>query len=383
MKNLIITVTTLLQWIHGSPIHEEFPLFVSTTPKRLISTAPGQQTWMTEEDIMGLYQTKTKFIDVTDGDFDKLQAYSAFKPKSTPNRFPTTVSHKDFASRFLSKVDLDRLETFLTKLSSFQTRYYKSKYGQQSAQWIYESLEKLASDYPRSNVHLIVTKFQHSWNQFSIICRFENVEKKFQPVVILSAHQDSVNQWNPWFGRSPGADDDGSGTATIFETLFVLWNNDFVPDRPLEFHFYSAEEGGLLGSQKVVADYMRRDVQVYGVFHNDMTGYQPDGLDPVIGISTDNVDPVLSKTLQIISESYAGVEWIDTKCGYGCSDHASWTQAGVPAVFTFEAAFKDQSPFIHSSDDTVKHVTFEHMQSFVNNCIGFAIEMSLYNGDLQ
>jgi leucyl aminopeptidase len=53
-------------------------------------------------------------------------------------------------------------------------------------------------------------------------------------------------------------------------------------------------------------------------------------------------------------------------------------RAGVPSVFTFEAKFENHSPFIHTSDDTVAHISFDHMKSFVNNVIGFAVEMSLF-----
>lgn len=63
-----------------------------------------------------------------------------------------------------------------------------------------------------------VRQFEHSWGQHSVIARIEpkkcnsgssNNGTFDDHVVIVGAHQDSVNQWNPWFGRSPGADDDG------------------------------------------------------------------------------------------------------------------------------------------------------------------------------
>lgn len=38
----------------------------------------------------------------------------------------------------------------------------------------------------------------------------------------IGAHQDSVNLLLPMFLRSPGADDDGSGTVTILEAFRVL-----------------------------------------------------------------------------------------------------------------------------------------------------------------
>lgn len=52
-----------------------------------------------------------------------------------------------------------------------------------------------------------------------------------------------------------GADDDGSGTVTILEAYRALIASEFTPNRTVEFHWYSAEEGGLLGSQAVAKDY--------------------------------------------------------------------------------------------------------------------------------
>src|SRR3546814_4944536 len=41
-------------------------------------------------------------------------------------------------------------------------------------------------------------------------------------------------------------------------------------------------------------------------------------------------------------------------CGYGCSDHASWTNAGYPAAMMFEAGDPDGSlPYIHTTGDTL------------------------------
>lgn len=58
---------------------------------------------------------------------------------------------------------------------------------------------------------------------------------------------------------SSGADDDGSGTTTVMEVLHILTQAGFTPQsHNVEFHFYSAEEGGMLGSQAIVNDYQNR-----------------------------------------------------------------------------------------------------------------------------
>lgn len=72
-----------------------------------------------------------------------------------------------------------------------------------------------------------------------------------QPLTIIGAHQDSMNYLFPLL-PAPGADDDCSGTVSILEAFRVLAESGFVPTNgPVEFHWYAAEEGGLLGSQDV------------------------------------------------------------------------------------------------------------------------------------
>lgn len=64
------------------------------------------------------------------------------------------------------------------------------------------------------------------------------------------------------FLPAPGADDDGSGSVTILESYRALLAADFHPQKTVEFHWYSAEEGGLLGSQAVAKDYQSRNANV-------------------------------------------------------------------------------------------------------------------------
>lgn len=52
------------------------------------------------------------------------------------------------------------------------------------------------------------------------------------------------------------------GTTTTLEVLRILTESGFKPSNyNVEFHFYSAEEGGMLGSKAVVADYQKRAKQ--------------------------------------------------------------------------------------------------------------------------
>lgn len=93
------------------------------------------------------------------------------------------------------------MQSNLDSLTAFNTRYYKSTTGQQSAQWIFDTLAEMA----RGKSGVTVTKFTHSWAQFSVIARIAGTTSG--PVTILGCHQDSINLSARSTGRAPGADD--------------------------------------------------------------------------------------------------------------------------------------------------------------------------------
>ena len=93
--------------------------------------------------------------------------------------------------------------------------------------------------------------------------------------VVIGAHQDSINLFLPSILSAPGADDDGSGTVTILEALRVLLTSDDFArgnaENTVEFHWYSAEEGGLLGSQAIFSEYAKTGRDVRAMLQQDMT----------------------------------------------------------------------------------------------------------------
>lgn len=190
------------------------------------------------------------------------------------------------------------LETF-SNTKKFRTRFYKSKSGAESAQWLLEQVGKTIEDSGANKHGASVKFFQHPWGQHSIIVRIPGKTRK---TVIVGAHQDSINPWGPYWLSAPGADDDGSGTVTIHEALRTILKVDKFKhceaENDLEFHWYSAEEGGLLGSQAVFSSYERDRREVVAMLQQDMTGYTKGTKKPgdreVAGLIVDYVDPKLT-----------------------------------------------------------------------------------------
>lgn len=136
--------------------------------------------------------------------------------------------------------------------------------------------------------------------------------------VIIGAHFDSTS--GDASDPAPGADDNASGTSVVLESLRVLAEAGFAPENTLEFHFYAGEEGGLLGSADVFADYKAQGKTVLAYLNQDMAGYSPSGTP---GLVEDYSDPALNTYLTLIVTQFTGKAPNTMDCGYGCSDHAS------------------------------------------------------------
>ena len=262
------------------------------------------------------------------------------------------------------------LET-IAQLSLFQNRYYKGEFGKKSAAFIKETWTNLIKN--RSDA--TVEYFPHSrWDQPSIIL---TINGRSDETIILGGHQDSINGYYGSSARAPGSDDNASGIATVTEVIRVLMNNSYQPQKTLKFMAYAAEEVGLLGSKEIAADYKNRNVNVVGVMQLDMTNFKGDeSLDIVL--MKDFTNQEQNKFIGSIIDHYVpGINWGFDKCGYGCSDHASWHTQGFPASMPFEATMKTMNHRIHTSDDTLAQSgnSASHALKFAKMAIGYVVEL--------
>ncbi|KAI8372365.1 hypothetical protein EDC96DRAFT_458928 [Choanephora cucurbitarum] len=368
----LLSVTALTTFASAGPlaVFDQLRVYTSSEPElRLIQYSEDSPAkWMTEADKEALLRAGIHYMDITEHPNPPVMAStSLWKPD-----IPKNAKYQDEVSPFIGNLTTDTMKDNLKEFTNFRNRYYKSNYGAQSCRWLIQQIRDVADGFD----HVSVKEFEHSWDQFSIIARFEGSNKDLKDeLVIVGAHQDSVNMWLPSFGRSPGADDDGSGTVTILEAFRSLVHNGFKPERPVEFHWYSGEEAGLLGSQAVSEAYAKEGKRVVAMLQNDMTGYV--GTDKeVIGIVTDHVDEKLTDFLKNLVDNYADIPYVLTKCGYACSDHASWRKLGFPSAFTIESTFEDSNHYIHTTGDTMDKLSFDHMKEFSKVAVGFAVELS-------
>lgn len=222
--------------------------------------------------------------------------------------FPKKPAHNATLAPLMKELSKKHMRKNLEKFTSFHTRYYKSDYGAQSSAWLYGRVNETIDDSGAAKYGAHVEVFEHPWGQSSIIA---TIPGKSEKTVVIGAHQDSINLFLPSILAAPGADDDGSGSVTILEALRVLLQSEGIvrgnASNTIEFHWYSAEEGGLLGSQAIFSAYEKQGKDVKAMLQQDMTGYVQKTIDagePVsVGVITDYVNPALTEFIkEVITE---------------------------------------------------------------------------------
>ena len=292
-----------------------------------------------------LFLRGIKFMDITEHQHTPDSSISLSLQQQSSSLlarpFPNKAAHANFLKHdvFRNVSDAGPREN-LAKFTSFTNRHYRSATGRSSQQWLLSKVKQIAG----ANPSIKVSEFEHDWSQNSIILHFPSTKKslKAKPVIILGAHLDSTGFFS--FMPAPGADDDGSGTSTLLEALRALLAAGWAPsgDYDIEWHWYSAEEGGLLGSQAIVDDYVHKQGRaVRAMMQQDMTAFFKPGTEEVVALVADFTDDRLTQFVQMLVKEYLDIPSATTKIGYAASDHASWTKAGVPAAFAVEGLYND------------------------------------------
>ncbi|RQS25280.1 M20/M25/M40 family metallo-hydrolase [Burkholderia sp. Bp8992] len=259
----------------------------------------------------------------------------------------------------------------ITSMSGFTNRYYTTSHGVAASDWLALQWKQLAG----SRADITVEQFAHTgFPQKSVILTIRGSDPA-AGTIVLGGHLDSTVGRTTENTRSPGADDDASGIASLTEALRVLLANNYRPKRTIKFIGYAAEEAGLLGSKAIAKQFRTQNANVVGVLQLDMTNYKGDPKD--IYLITDYTNAAQNTYLTNLAKTYLPELAIGTsQCGYACSDHASWNAQGYPASFPFEADQND-SPYIHTVNDTLENSDRQanHALKFGKLALAYAVDL--------
>jgi leucyl aminopeptidase len=285
-----------------------------------------------------------------------------------------TIDQQTVVTPILSQMQASNIGQTIVDLSGYTNRYYTSSSGVSASNWLKQKWTTLGAG--RSDIS--VEQFTHAgWSQKSVIATIAGSDNGSE-VIVMGAHLDSINQsgGSGETMRAPGADDDASGVASLTEVLRALVQANYKPRRTIKLMAYAAEEVGLRGSQEIANSFAAANTNVVGVLQLDMTNYKGAAND--IYIFTDYTDSAQNTFLTNVIATYLPTLRVGTdRCGYACSDHASWNAKGFFASMPFESSFSADNPYIHSANDTYANMgsQADHALKFARMAAAYAVEL--------
>ncbi len=287
-------------------------------------------------------------------------AISFPQPGASPAELIAQLSTTDIPLlTLISGVRQDSLTSYASRLQAYYRRPAGTDSNYASRDWIAARFTAFGYD------SVVVDSFTTTIGGLSTPCqnvlayKIGTVYPNHQ--VIIGAHRDGV-------AASPGADDNGSGTAAVLEVARVL--KDVPTDVTVIFSLYDAEENGLLGS----ADYVRRaytreDSIVY-MLNMDMIAQ---------ATNLDSANIYHGAALQYsnlwikLADSLAGITKGVLKGTSGGSDHYPFQQKGYEVSFVQEGVF---STVYHTYRDSTSFMDFEYMTRMVQASLATAYTVS-------
>jgi Zn-dependent M28 family amino/carboxypeptidase len=191
-----------------------------------------------------------------------------------------------------------------------------------------------------------------------------------RPLVIVTAHLDSVNHETPG-GRAPGADDNGSGAAGVLEMAECLAGGNHSAD--LRFILFGGEEQGLFGSTQYVEG-LSSSNDVSAVINMDMIAtINTDA--PSVLIEGGPVSQALIDRVAEAAATYTDLA-VQTSLHFFNSDHVPFIEAGIPAVLLIEGN-DSANHVVHTSRDTLDRVDDALMTDIVRMGMAAVLELSM------
>ncbi|MGL5941069.1 MAG: M28 family metallopeptidase [Waterburya sp.] len=286
------------------------------------------------------------------------------QPKAALRRTPQ-VAIQDL----ITQLSRSSVESNLTQLVSWSTRYSTSNFYRLAAEWSKEQLETMGYDTRLEDVTVGSSTSQN------VIADREAYPKGNRPgndsgtkdLILVIAHLDSINIPGGADAIAPGADDNGSGSAGLLEIAKVFKTHQNKHD--LRLMLLGGEEQGLFGSKQYVASLDATErARIKAVLNMDMIGTLNTPT-PTVLLEGAPISQAIIDALSEAAATYTELT-VQTSLNPFASDHVSFIEQEIPAVLTIEGADSANNN-IHSANDTLDRLNYDFMLEILRMNVAF------------
>ncbi len=268
----------------------------------------------------------------------------------------------------INQINESLLFEYHHRLMSFGPRYTGSINCTRAAEDIYKSFDQMGLE----------TKF-HEWQydgyySKDVVATLYGTDVNNAAEYILCAHYDTI-------AGSPGANDDGSGTAAVLAIAQILSQYHF--NHTIRFITFSGEEVGTYGSFTYARDAYDNNDNIVAVLNMDIIGYASttEG-GRILRFYPPSRSRWIADYATTIAEKYNEIidMKIETLPSYRGADNQAFVDYGFDGVWI---AHPDGYPWGHSSDDTANHLNWSYYVKATKLMLALTAEIAQKPIDVQ
>ncbi|SFU11976.1 Peptidase family M28 [Algoriphagus locisalis] len=195
----------------------------------------------------------------------------------------TTIIRNPEIAQMISEISADSLEHHVRALASFNSRHTLStdqENGMPAAQryvlskfnhFAKQSSGRMSAEIENFTISADNRRIKADSPGANVVATLKGTNPADDRIFIISAHMDSRNKdVMDAEGSSPGANDDGSGTATVIELARIMASHEF--SATIMFVAFTGEEQGLKGATYMADKAKSEGWNLAAVLNNDIVG---------------------------------------------------------------------------------------------------------------
>jgi leucyl aminopeptidase len=290
---------------------------------------------------------------------------------------PDSIIHQ-----YLNQVNTDSVEAYIQFLQDMETRFLIAPNRKDNAESIQQKFYDLGIEQVRIDSFQCATQIDYANLHFDTITWQYNVIASLPGISnsnihwIVGAHYDDVVAPNgdPMI-LAPGADDNASGVAALFESARILCQNQFYPVHTIDFIAFAAEElmhYGNSGAQSFV-DSLPSEATIELMINNDMIAHTSSN-DWEIKLSNYVGAEWLTNIAEQLTYQYTDINpVVAAPSTEGSADCKYFVEAGIPSIYFME---KDFNPFYHSNNDLVENCDLNYCAEAIKITLGTLLQVN-------
>jgi hypothetical protein len=215
----------------------------------------------------------------------------------------------------------------------------------------YEVAESIGTVFADYGLQPILSSFEYNYTTMWNVEATQTGTVYPDSFFIICGHFDSISEIS--LTSAPGADDNGTGTATVLTAAEILTQHDF--EYSIRYICFGGEEQGLRGSAAYAGAAAAESLGIVGVLNFDMMGYWEPGVEMDLEIETNVASQWLAAAIINAANLYTSAPYeLHVFDGAWWGDHASFWDEGYAAVNHEEAwdwGDPDFNPYYHTTSD--------------------------------